>query len=44
MDFEQKIDFLFKIHKNAYMGPLCITHPQYGGHDQEIQSFDQFLP
>jgi hypothetical protein len=26
------------------MGPLCITHPQYGGHDEEIQSFDQFLP
>jgi hypothetical protein len=26
------------------MGPLCITHLQYGGHDEKIQSFDQFLP
>jgi hypothetical protein len=25
------------------MGPLCITDPEYGGHDQEIWSFDQFL-
>jgi hypothetical protein len=22
---------------------LCITNPEYGGHDQEIQSFSQFL-
>jgi hypothetical protein len=26
------------------MRPLCIAHLQYGGHDQEIWSFDQFLP
>jgi hypothetical protein len=25
------------------MGPLWIANPQYGGHDQEIQSFDQLL-
>jgi hypothetical protein len=26
------------------MGPLSITDLEYEGHDQEIQSFDQFLP
>jgi hypothetical protein len=26
------------------MRPLCITDPEYGGHDQEIQHFGQFLP
>ncbi len=25
------------------MGPLCITDPQFGGHDHEIRSFDQSL-
>jgi hypothetical protein len=25
------------------MGQLCITSPQYGGHDKEIWSFDLFL-
>jgi hypothetical protein len=25
------------------MRPLCITDPEYAGHDQEIQSFNQFL-
>jgi hypothetical protein len=43
MDFERKFDF-FKTHKNSYTGPLCITDPQYVGHDREIQSFHQFLP
>jgi hypothetical protein len=26
------------------MGLLCITDSEYGSHDQEIYSFDQFLP
>jgi hypothetical protein len=26
------------------MGPLCITEPEYGGHDQKIWSSGQFLP
>jgi hypothetical protein len=26
------------------MGPLYITKLKYGGHDQEIRSFGQFLP
>jgi hypothetical protein len=26
------------------MGPLRITDLEYGGHDQEIQSFGKFLP
>jgi hypothetical protein len=26
------------------MRPLCVTNPEYGGRDQEIQSFGQFLP
>jgi hypothetical protein len=42
MDFERNFDFL-KIHKNEYTVKLCITDRQYGGHDQEIQSFSQFL-
>jgi hypothetical protein len=25
------------------MVPFCITDPQYEGHNQEIQSFGQFL-
>jgi hypothetical protein len=33
-----------KTGKNLYTGPLCITDPKYGGHDQEIRSFGQFLP
>jgi hypothetical protein len=33
----------FKTYKNSYAGPLCITNPEYGGHDQEIRSFGQFL-
>jgi hypothetical protein len=43
MDFEQNFDF-FKNHKNSYVGPLCITDLEYGGHAQEIRSFSQFLP
>jgi hypothetical protein len=43
MDFGQNFDF-FKTCKNAYTRPLCITDPEYGIHDQEIRSFDQFLP
>jgi hypothetical protein len=43
MDFEQNFEF-FKIHKNIYTGPFCITDLQYVGHHQEIQSFSQFLP
>jgi hypothetical protein len=35
---------LFKTHKTSYMRPLWITDLQYGVHDQEIRSFDQFLP
>jgi hypothetical protein len=26
------------------MGALCIIDTQYQGHNQEIRSFDQFLP
>jgi hypothetical protein len=29
--------------KNSYRRPLCIADPEYGGHDQEIRSFGQFL-
>jgi hypothetical protein len=43
MNFERKFIFL-GIRKNSYMGPFCITDPEYGGHDQEILSFYQFLP
>jgi hypothetical protein len=25
------------------MGPLCITDLEYGGHNQEIQCYGQFL-
>jgi hypothetical protein len=25
-----------KIKKKSYMEPLCITDPEYGGHDQKI--------
>jgi hypothetical protein len=41
MDFD---NFFFKTHKNSYMGPCCITDPEYGGQDQEIWSFGQFMP
>ena len=34
----------FKPGKNLYTGPLCITDPEYGYHDQEMRSFGQFLP
>jgi hypothetical protein len=43
MDFEQKFVF-YKTHKNSYTGPLGTSNPEYGGHCQEIQSSDQFLP
>jgi hypothetical protein len=43
MDFERKFDF-FKTRKNSYTGPLCITNPEYGGHDHEILSFGHILP
>jgi hypothetical protein len=26
------------------MGPLCVTDPQFGDHEQERLSFGQFLP
>jgi hypothetical protein len=32
----------FKTHKNSYTRLLCITNPEYGGHDQEIRNFSQF--
>jgi hypothetical protein len=35
---------ILKTHKNSYTGPLCITNAEYGGHDQVILSFSQFLP
>jgi hypothetical protein len=35
---------ILKTHKNSYVGPLCITNGEYGGQDQEIHSFSQFLP
>jgi hypothetical protein len=34
----------FKTRKNSYTGPLCLTNSEYGGHDQEIQCFGQFMP
>jgi hypothetical protein len=43
MNFERKFE-IYKIWKNKYMGPLCITALEYGCHDQEILSFGQFLP
>jgi hypothetical protein len=43
MDFEQKIDF-FKIHKNAYMGPLCISNPQYGVRIKKYKVSVSFCP
>jgi hypothetical protein len=43
MDFEQKFVF-YKTHKNSYTGPLGTSNPEYGGHCQEIQSSDQFVP
>jgi hypothetical protein len=43
MDFEQKCEIL-KTRKNACTGPLCVTNLEYGGHDEEIQSFGQCLP
>jgi hypothetical protein len=39
-----KIWVFFKTHKKSYMGPLCITDPEYGGHGQEIRSFGKFMP
>jgi hypothetical protein len=33
-----------KIWKNLGKQTLCITDPKYGLYDQEIQTFDQFLP
>jgi hypothetical protein len=38
MDFEPKFK-KFKIHKNFYMGPLCITDLEFGLHDQENLKF-----
>jgi hypothetical protein len=35
---------ILKTHKNTYVEPLCITDPEYGGHDHEIQSFGLLLP
>jgi hypothetical protein len=35
----ENLTFL-EIHKNSYTRPLCISSQEYGGHDQEIQSFD----
>jgi hypothetical protein len=32
-----------KSRKNSYRRPLCIADLKYGGHDQEIRSFGQFL-
>jgi hypothetical protein len=34
----------FKTHKNSYTTLLCMSDPQYSGHDQEIWSFSVFLP
>jgi hypothetical protein len=39
----ENLNFL-KTHKNLCTGPLCITDSIYGGQDQEIWSFSQFLP
>jgi hypothetical protein len=36
--------YFFKTRKNLYMGPLYVTDPEYCIYDQEIYSFDQFLP
>jgi hypothetical protein len=36
-------NLIFLTHKNSYIGSLCITDPEYGGHSQEIRSFSQFL-
>jgi hypothetical protein len=33
-----------KTRENSNTRPLCITDLKYGGHDQEIRSFGQFLP
>jgi hypothetical protein len=33
-----------KTYENSNTRPLCITDSEYGGHDQEIWCFDQFLP
>jgi hypothetical protein len=30
--------------ENSNTRVLCIINPEYGGHDQEIKSFGQFLP
>jgi hypothetical protein len=35
---------ILKTHKTSYTGPLCITNSEYEGHNQDIQSFGQFLP
>jgi hypothetical protein len=43
MNFERKFE-KNKTHKNSYIGPLCITDPEYVGHVQEIRGFGQFLP
>jgi hypothetical protein len=39
----EKLDFL-KTCKNSYTIPLSIIDPEYGGHNQEIWNFGQFLP
>jgi hypothetical protein len=33
-----------KTRENSNTRPLCINDPEYGGHNQEIWCFDQFLP
>jgi hypothetical protein len=43
MDFERKVDFK-KTCKKSYTWSLCITDPEYEGHDQEIWSFGLFVP
>jgi hypothetical protein len=35
---------LLKTRKTSYTRPLWTTDLQYGVHDQEIRSFNQFLP
>jgi hypothetical protein len=42
--FWAKIWVFFKTFKNSYTRLLCIINPQYEDNDQEILSFDQFLP
>jgi hypothetical protein len=32
-----------KHRKNSYTGPLCITDPEYGGHNEELQGFGLFF-